>query len=300
MRLAIVAQRSTETNIGLVLQPWAKRTAVLMTPREALMRLRPGDLALGRLDVRASVDGIEDGLWELERLAAMGIPVLNVPAALRAAHDKLLTARRMRLAGLPHPRTVSIQPHTPLPDLDFPAVVKPRFGSWGRDVQLCRNSAEFEHHLEALATSPWFRRTGAIAQELIPSLGHDLRVLVAGGGVVGAAKRIAARGEWRTNVALGGSTVPVEPSPVACELARAAAAAIGIDLVGVDLLPTGPGSFCVIELNGAVDFDATYSLRGGNVFAEAAAALCRVAAPPSVVCERGASLSAHEWIGQAS
>ncbi len=201
---------------------------------------------------------------------------------------------------MPHPRTVSIQPDTPLPDLDFQAVVKPRFGSWGRDVQLCRNSAEFERYLEALAVKPWFRRTGAVAQELIASHGHDLRVLVAGGSVVGAAKRIAASGEWRTNVALGGSTVPVEPSPVACELARAAAAAIGIDLVGVDLLPTGPGSFCVIELNGAVDFDATYSLRGGNVFAEAAAALCRVAARRSVVGERGAALSADEWIGQAS
>jgi glutathione synthase/RimK-type ligase-like ATP-grasp enzyme len=60
---------------------------------------------------------------------------------------------------------------------------------------------------------------------------------------------------------------------VASKLARAAAAASGLDLVGVDLLPTGPGGFCVIELNGAVDFRPAYSFPGRNVFADAIAAL---------------------------
>jgi ribosomal protein S6--L-glutamate ligase len=110
----------------------------------------------------------------------------------------------------------------------------------------------------------------------VPPLGHDLRVLVAAGKVVGAIKRVAAPGEWRTNIALGGTRMPVVPPPAACELAIAAAAAIGADLVAVDLLPTGPGRFCIIELNGAADFGMEYSL-GVNVFDAVLEALAHAA-----------------------
>jgi glutathione synthase/RimK-type ligase-like ATP-grasp enzyme len=106
----------------------------------------------------------------------------------------------------------------------------------------------------------------------VPPLGHDLRVVVAAGDVIGAVKRVAPPGEWRTNVALGATRVRADPSPAACELAIAAAAAIGADLVGVDLLPVGPGRHVVLELNGAVDFAPVYS-RGDDVYAAAMRAL---------------------------
>jgi glutathione synthase/RimK-type ligase-like ATP-grasp enzyme len=67
--------------------------------------------------------------------------------------------------------------------------------------------------------------------------------------------------------------VPATPPPVAAELALAAAKASGLDLVGVDLLPTGPGGFSVIELNGAVDFLPVYGLVDGDVHAHAMIAL---------------------------
>ncbi len=273
MRVAIVGHRSSATNLALTARSWNGRPAELLAPHEALLRLGPGDLALSRLDVRDDLDGVEEGLWSLDRLATAGVDVLNRPAALLRAHDKLLTARTLRRAGLPHPRTTLIEPYQEPPDLDFPAVLKPRFGSWGRDVLLCESRDALERSLEALAFRPWFRQGGVLAQELIPPLGHDLRLVVAGGKIVGAARRLAASGEWRTNVALGASAVPTVPPPVASRLALAAAAASGLDLVGVDLLPTGPGGFCVIELNGAVDFRPVYSLPGRSVFDDAVAAL---------------------------
>jgi [lysine-biosynthesis-protein LysW]---L-2-aminoadipate ligase len=286
MRFAVVAHSASPTNLALAAGGRNGVPGELLTPREALLALGRGDVALARLDVRKSLDGVEDGLWALERLEEAGIRVLNRPDAIVRAHDKLLTARLLRRAGLPHPRTMLIERNAPAPDLHFPAVVKPRFGSWGEDVRLARDPEELRAVLESLTCRLWFRATGAVAQELIPPLGHDLRLVVAGGRIVAAAKRIAAPGEWRTNVALGASVVPAEPPPVASELALVAAKASDLDLVGVDLLPTGPGGFSVIELNGAVDFRPVYALGEGDVFADAVAALAGgEAEPPAVAAQ---------------
>jgi glutathione synthase/RimK-type ligase-like ATP-grasp enzyme len=139
-------------------------------------------------------------------------------------------------------------------------------------VRLCTNEPEYRRALATLRTRAWFAAAGAIAQELVPPLGHDLRIVVAAGDVIGAIKRVAQPGEWRTNVALGATRVRADPSPAACELALAAAAAIGADLVGVDLLPVAPGRYVVLELNGAVDFAPLYA-PSDDVFASAMQAL---------------------------
>jgi RimK family alpha-L-glutamate ligase len=282
MRVALVAHRPTPTNTALAARSWNGVPIEVLSVRDALLELGSGDVAIARLDVREDLQGIDDGLWSLERLSEAGVTILNPPSALLRAHDKLLTARTLRRAALPHPRTALIEAGAEPPDLDFPAVVKPRFGSWGREVSLCRDRHELGETLKRLAFCKWFRTGGAIAQELIPPLGHDLRVIVAGGTVVGAGRRRAAAGEWRTNVTLGATVSGASPPPVAIALALAAAEASGLDLVGVDLLPTGPGGFCVLELNGAVDFRPPYAFPGRDIYADVvdalAGAACEVAA----------------------
>ncbi|HEV7133174.1 MAG TPA: ATP-grasp domain-containing protein [Gaiellaceae bacterium] len=288
MRFAVVAHARSETNMALAAAAVSLGAeGEILAPRDALRALGPRDVALGRLDVREGLDGIETGGNELERLARSGVDVLNPPNALAAAHDKLLTARVLRLNGLPHPHSWLVADGMPSVAPDLPVVLKPRFGSWGRDVVLCRTKAELDRELERLRYRDWFREHGALAQELVPPLGWDLRVIVAGGRVIGAARRFAASGEWRTNVALGGRTVPVAPPPLARRLALAAAAAIGADLVGVDLLPTASG-YVIAELNGAVDFRAAYALDGSDVFELAVLELLRAAADRRALAAVGA------------
>ena len=193
-----------------------------------------------------------------------------------AAHDKLLTARLLLRAGLPHPRTRLLSPGGPLPELRLPVVVKPRFGSWGTDVVRCHDLDALRRHVRELELRPWYRAHGALVQELVPPQGFDLRIVVAGGSVVGAIERVAAKGEWRTNVALGAQRRPVEPPSFACMLAVEAAEAAGGDLIGVDLLPDGEGGWVVLELNGAVELTREYSL-DRDPFVAAAWELARVA-----------------------
>jgi RimK family alpha-L-glutamate ligase len=271
--LAVVAHRRHGTNAKLV-----EQGAALLPPRRALHTLRAGDLALARLDVRTTLDGIEPGVWTLRRLERRGVRVLNPPDAITAMHDKLLTAMRLHHVNVPHPRSAYLPVSTSARGIELPAVIKPRFGSWGRHVHLCATRGELRRCLRALRGEPWFQEQGALIQELVPPTGADLRILVAGGEVVGAIERVAAPGEWRTNVALGGTRRPIDPDPRARSLALAAAAAVGADLTGVDLLRKGR-SYVVLELNGAVDFTAEYSLDGTCVFARALDALVGRALP---------------------
>ena len=278
MKFAVVAHRRSATNEALVAAAvgWGLDTEVV-DPHRALALLEPGDIALARLDVREDLDGIERGTGELERLAAGGVDVRNPPGALVVAHDKLLTARTLRLAGLPHPHTTHINPALPAAVPELPLVLKPRFGSWGRDVELCSTPEELDSALVRLQGKRWFREHGALAQELVDPQGWDLRLVVAGGRVVGAARRVARRCEWRTNAALGAEVMAADAPPVAQALALAAAEAARLDLVGVDLLPTRSG-FVILELNGAVDFRPVY-LDARDVFTEAVAALLGDGAP---------------------
>ena len=272
--VAVVAWKPFPSNLALV-EGWQRLgiRAELLSPPDASRRLGLGDVALVRLDVSPTLDRVEPGLSEIAALRRRGVRLLNSPAALLAAHDKRETALRLGNAGIPHPRTLHRDRLDEVRAFDLPFVLKPRFGSWGQDVMLCRDIGELERCLATIGEKSWFRRHGVLIQELVPPLGYDLRMIVAGERVVGAERRHAAPGEWRTNEALGGRAVRAQPSEQEALLAVEAARAIGADLLGVDLLPLPDGGSVVIEVNSAVDFDAEDSLPGRNVYADAALAL---------------------------
>jgi [lysine-biosynthesis-protein LysW]---L-2-aminoadipate ligase len=274
----LLAGRLTPTNVALLdAAHELGADAVLLPPELVANRARPGDVVLPRLDVLPTLDGVEPGLSLLDGLARRGVRVVNGSGTIVAAHDKLATALRLAAAGVPHPRTAQVgQEETERGRRRaFPVVVKPRFGSWGRDVHRCDSEDELRELLAHLAGRAWFERQGALVQELVPPRGHDLRVLVAAGGVVGAVRRVAAPGEWRTNVALGGHRESVMPPPEARAAAIAAARAVGAGFVGVDLLPSANG-WIVLELNGCVEFTHEYGLYGGDPFVEVVSALERL------------------------
>jgi ribosomal protein S6--L-glutamate ligase len=271
--LVVILGSRQQTNIDLV-AAWEADglPAALLTPNEALALLGLGDTVVARLDVLPTLDGIETGVELLDDLTWEGVRVLNSRHALVCAHDKLRTAAYLATARLPHPKTVHL-PHADAPlGLTPPLVLKPRHGSWGADVFLCETTSALEAVLDEIRSRPWFLRHGALLQEVVQSEGRDLRILVAGGRVVGAIERVAAAGEWRTNVALGASREPVTPDTKACELAIAAQEALGADFVGVDLVRHGD-SYVILELNGAVDFDNAYPIGGRDVYEEIAVGL---------------------------
>jgi RimK family alpha-L-glutamate ligase len=273
-RRVVLLGKPTATNTALV-EAFAAAGADARLVPDAPPELAADDVVLGRTDVLPTLDGIEQGLGELARLERAGAHVLNRPSALVAAHDKLTTALFLGRANVAQPRTAHVRDAS-VPAFPPPYVVKPRFGSWGQHVHLCRDEDAPREHLERLRDEPWFRRQGAIVQSLVEPTGRDLRVVVAAGRIVGSVERIAPPGEWRTNVSLGALRRPVDAPLEARALAMRAIAALGLDLAGVDIATDAIGRMFVLEVNGAVDFTQEY---GADVFAAAAdALLCRVAA----------------------
>jgi ribosomal protein S6--L-glutamate ligase len=95
--------------------------------------------------------------------------------------------------------------------------------------------------------------------------GRDIRAFVVGGRVLGAIERHAPEGDWRTNVARGASARAFELPPAWEQLALRAAAAVGADYAGVDLLPSRDGDVFVLEVNGIPGWEGLQTATGLDV-----------------------------------
>jgi [lysine-biosynthesis-protein LysW]--L-2-aminoadipate ligase len=189
-------------------------------------------------------------------LAAAGVEVVNSADATEVCGDKWRTTMAFQAAAVPTPRTaLGLTPQAALAALEsigYPALIKPLVGSWGRLVVRLPDRAGAEGLLEYVAALPGPQSHLGYVQELIEKPGRDIRAIVVGGDLLGAVYR---DGEsWRTNVALGARTRPCAATPEITKLSLDAAAAVGADIAGVDLIEDRDGRLLVLEVNHRVEF----------------------------------------------
>lgn len=200
-------------------------------------------------------------------LTAAGVEVVNSTEATEVCGDKWRTTLALEAAAVPTPRTaLGLTPQAALAALDsigYPAVIKPLVGSWGRLVVPLRDRASAEGVLEYAAALPGPQSHLVYVQELIEKPDRDIRVIVVGGQVLGAVYRTGE--SLRTNVALGGQTRPCEVTPEIDKLSLQAAAAVGTDIAGVDLIEDRDGRLLVLEVNHRVEFSGFQSALGDQV-----------------------------------
>src|SRR4051812_22089618 len=159
--VAVVGSEDNETNVDLV-SKWQLLglDACLLSPEQAREELVRGDIAVGRLDVLPTLDGIENGLLELLELRADGVRVVNSARALLNAHDKLRTAQRLSIAGVAHVPTQHVRTRREL-EIEPPLVLKPRFGSWGAEVVRCDDQHAIDETFSAIVQRRWCKKQGA-------------------------------------------------------------------------------------------------------------------------------------------
>lgn len=195
-------------------------------------------------------------VYAAKMLEALGGTVINSAAATETCGDKWRTSLALRAAGLPTPRTaLGLTPDAALAALDaigYPAVVKPLVGSWGRLVTRVPDRYVATTVMEYLEALPTPQSRIVYVQELITKPGRDIRVIVVGGGAVGATYRHG--DQWRTNVARGAETKPCPLSEELAKLAVRAAGAVGAEIAGVDIVEDSGGELFVLEVNHGVEF----------------------------------------------
>lgn len=199
----------------------------------------------GMPGVGAGLQRLEEVIFRMDAVAqleATGMPVVNSSRSLEIAIDKYLSLALLARAGIRVPRTTVVQGEAAARlawnEFGGTCVAKPLFGSRGRGIRRVETAGE-------AATIGGDGVT--YLQEFIPHPGWDLRVLVVGDEAF-AMRRMAAAGEWRTNVSLGGRPEAVEASADEVGIARRAAATVGARIAGVDILP-GPDGPVVLEVN---------------------------------------------------
>ena len=233
-------------------------------------------LAVAVPRIGASVTSI--GLSVVRHLEAMGVPLLNNASAIARSRDKLAALQQLASAGVRIPRTVLARGGGDVRDLvaqvgGLPAILKLIQGTQGVGVMIAHSAAEVESILGTL----WDLGQEILLQEFVAeSRGRDIRALVVGDRVVGAMRREAPRGEFRSNLHRGGFGSSVQLAADYAEAAVRAAQVIGLDVAGVDLLESNDGPK-VVELNSSPGFEGLERATGLDIAGEIVAFAARVA-----------------------
>ncbi len=230
--------------------------------RSRTAELDRADAVLARIIPSGSLEQIIFRVDALHRLEERGVRVMNSPRAIERTVDKFWTSALLERCGLPTPETIVCE----TADEAFAAfralgdvIVKPLFGSMG--LGMVRVSDE-EMAYRVFRTIEQIRGVYYL-QRAVEHDGRDLRVFVVGGRVLGAIERSSPG--WRTNLARGGTARSVRLSEEWSSLAVRAAAAVGAEYAGVDLLPARDGSVHVLEVNGIPGWQGLQEATGIDV-----------------------------------
>jgi len=189
-------------------------------------------------------------------LESGGVRTVNGHHAVMTCGDKILTSAALRASGVPIPRTlVAFTPESAIlaiEEIGYPAVLKPVQGSWGRLLAKVTDRDGAEALLEHKRVLGGYRHGVYYIQEYIEKPARDVRSFVIGGETVAAIYRSSSH--WITSTARDtvASNCPVTPE--IDRLSRAAARAVGGEILAVDLLESPDGRFLVNEVNHTPEF----------------------------------------------
>jgi tetrahydromethanopterin:alpha-L-glutamate ligase len=184
----------------------------------------------------------------LHSLSAFGVPVLNSARTVEICVDKAATSLALARNMIPTPPTWTVQSEQAARRVvrreagRGPLVLKPLFGAQGYGLKLIRREDDLPP-VEAVDGVYYLQRFGAVESDGF----RDIRLFVSEGKVVAAMTRRAT--QWITNVKLGARPEWFEPDTGTIDLALRAAAAVGADFAGVDMMRDAANSLQVLEVN---------------------------------------------------
>jgi ribosomal protein S6--L-glutamate ligase len=196
------------------------------------------------------------GLAVVNHFDMMGVPVLNNSVPIARSRDKLRCLQLLSRFDIDIPRTVMAHDRSNVTKLveevgGLPVIIKLIRGTQGVGVMIASTLPE----VQTIVDTFWDLGQEIVLQEFVAeSKGRDIRALVVGDRVVGAMRRQAKKGEFRSNIHRGGEGTPIELPPSYMEVAVQAAHLLGLEIAGVDMLEGHAGPR-LMELNSSPGFE---------------------------------------------
>ncbi len=206
------------------------------------------DAVLVRTIAGGGFESVTLRLGILHALRELGVMVWNDARAIERCVDKSMTSFLLARSGIATPDTWAVPSREAASAVVAreaargPLVLKPLFGSQGRGLRLIRNADELPEP-EAVAGVYYLQRFIGVERDGF----QDFRLLVSRGRVIAAMMRHSAG--WITNIKRGGRPVTVVASDDTKALAVRAAAAVGADFAGIDILYDRDQRPSVLEVN---------------------------------------------------
>ncbi|MBK9735111.1 MAG: RimK family alpha-L-glutamate ligase [Saprospiraceae bacterium] len=185
---------------------------------------------------------------------------------LLKARDKLSCLQILGSQGIGVPKTVYCSNPYTIPFLleemePFPIIIKLVTGTQGMGVILAENKGNAESILEAFHTT----KEKVIMQKFIKEAkGADIRAFVVNGEVVGAMKRQAKPGDFRSNLHRGGTAEAIKLTREEESTALKSVKILGLSVAGVDMLKTNQGPV-VLEVNASPGLEGIEGTTGADI-----------------------------------
>jgi len=206
------------------------------------------------------------GLYISRIFAANHVPVVNDPLVAERCGDKYVTSQLLVNANIPTPRVLmAFSEESALAAcdaMDYPCVLKPVVGSWGRLLAKVENRASAEAIIEHKAVLGGVSHSIFYIQEYINKPGRDIRAFVVGEEPIAAIYRTSPN--WITNTARGGVATNCPLTDEIKDLCRRTAKTVGGGLLAIDLFES-PTGMSVNEVNHTMEFRNSITTTGVNI-----------------------------------
>lgn len=205
----------------------------------------------------------------VRQFEVMGVISANPSQAITRSRDKLRCMQILSGAGLGLPITGFARNASDVDDLismvgGAPLVIKLLEGTQGIGVVLAETKKAASSVIEAF----YGLGNNILIQEYIKEAkGADIRAFVVDGKVVGAMKRTAKEGEFRSNLHRGGTAEIIKLTRAQRETAISAAKAMGLTVAGVDMLDSDRGPL-ILEVNSSPGLEGIESATGKDITSE--------------------------------
>lgn len=252
--VSVINHCDCEYRFNKSMEVWYKN-AVLPTP----------DYIIPRIGFDSTIKGVK----LIKHFELLGVKTLTSVNGLLNSRNKFKSLQLFSLNGIKTPKTYFNTGVTNLGNvIDTvgapPFILKVLEGTQGNGVHLVTDI----YSARTLIDDYTKMKVPFLIQEYIEEAkGTDVRAFVVGDRVVAAMKRIAKKGEFRSNIHRGGIAEKITLTPAEKQIAIDAAKAVGLNVAGVDILQTKKGPM-VLEVNSSPGLEGIEKYSGVEVAEE--------------------------------